>query len=101
MNQKKRPHQEVMAIQKENFETCLSSRATRQPNYAFDPRRTTILLIGGDKTGDDRWYKKNTPKADELYQKHLASLEPIKSKKDGKKHRRNPGQDGSSKARKK
>ena len=22
--------------------------------YAFDPRRTAILLIGGDKTGDDR-----------------------------------------------
>ena len=23
--------------------------------YAFDPRRTAILLIGGDKTGDDRF----------------------------------------------
>jgi hypothetical protein len=23
--------------------------------YAFDPRRWAILLIGGDKTGDDRW----------------------------------------------
>ena len=27
--------------------------------YAFDPRRTTILLIAGDKTGDDRWYETN------------------------------------------
>lgn len=25
--------------------------------YAFDPRRTAILLLGGDKTGDDRWYE--------------------------------------------
>ena len=25
--------------------------------YAFDPRRTAILLIGGDKTGNDRWYE--------------------------------------------
>ena len=25
--------------------------------YAFDPRRVAILLIGGDKTGDDRWYE--------------------------------------------
>jgi hypothetical protein len=25
--------------------------------YAFDPRRMAILLIGGDKTGDDRWYE--------------------------------------------
>ena len=24
--------------------------------YAFDPRRTAILLIAGDKTGDDRFY---------------------------------------------
>ena len=24
--------------------------------YAFDPRRTAILLIGGDKTGNDRFY---------------------------------------------
>jgi hypothetical protein len=25
--------------------------------YAFDPRRTAILLIGGDKTGNDRGTK--------------------------------------------
>ncbi|MBW8076869.1 MAG: hypothetical protein GJU76_02050 [Gallionella sp.] len=25
--------------------------------YAFDPSRTAILLIGGDKTGNDRWYE--------------------------------------------
>lgn len=24
--------------------------------YAFDPKRTAILLVGGDKTGDERWY---------------------------------------------
>ncbi|MHB8153290.1 MAG: type II toxin-antitoxin system RelE/ParE family toxin [Vulcanimicrobiaceae bacterium] len=24
--------------------------------YAFDPRRTAIILVGGDKGGDDRWY---------------------------------------------
>jgi hypothetical protein len=24
--------------------------------YAFDPRRRAILLIGGDKTGNDRFY---------------------------------------------
>ena len=24
--------------------------------YAFDPRRMAILLIGGDKTGNNRWY---------------------------------------------
>jgi hypothetical protein len=25
--------------------------------FAFDPRRCAILLIGGDKTGNDRWYE--------------------------------------------
>lgn len=35
--------------------------------YAFDPRRSAILLLGGDKTGDDRWYVVNIPVADRLY----------------------------------
>lgn len=39
--------------------------------YAFDPRRMAILLLGGDKTGDDRWYDRNVPIADRLYDGHL------------------------------
>jgi len=42
--------------------------------YAFDPRRTAILLIGGDKTGKDRWYEEFVPLADRLYDEHLAEL---------------------------
>ncbi len=42
--------------------------------YAFDPRRSAILLIGGDKTGDDRWYEKYIPVADRLYDEHMAAL---------------------------
>lgn len=42
--------------------------------YAFDPRRVAILLIAGDKTGDDRWYEKNVPIADRLFAEHLESL---------------------------
>lgn len=42
--------------------------------YAFDPRRTAILLIGGDKTGDDRWYEVNVPIADRLYDEHLEEI---------------------------
>lgn len=42
--------------------------------YAFDPRRTAILLLGGDKTGDDRWYERNVPIADDLYDTYLAEL---------------------------
>ena len=47
--------------------------------YAFDPRRTAILLIGGDKTGNDRWYKEFVPIADALYDQHVEEL-----KKEGK-----------------
>ena len=42
--------------------------------YAFDPLRTAILLLGGDKTGDDRWYEKFVPAADRLYDRHVAEL---------------------------
>lgn len=42
--------------------------------YAFDPRRTAILLIGGKKTGDDRWYDVFVPVADRLYDEHLNEL---------------------------
>lgn len=42
--------------------------------YAFDPRRVAILLIAGDKTGDDRWYDVFVPKADDLYDEHLKIL---------------------------
>lgn len=43
--------------------------------YAFDPRRVAILLIGGDKTGDDRWYDKYVPVADQVYDEHIKALE--------------------------
>ena len=42
--------------------------------YAFDPRRSAILLIGGDKTGDNRWYDTHIPIADQLYDEHLLQL---------------------------
>lgn len=42
--------------------------------YAFDPRRSAILLIGGDKTGDDRFYERMIPVADELYDVYLTEL---------------------------
>jgi hypothetical protein len=49
--------------------------------YAFDPRRTAILLIGGDKTGDERFYERLVPRADDLYDVHLTELE--KERDDG------------------
>lgn len=43
--------------------------------YAFDPRRSALLLIGGNKAGKDRWYDKHIPIADKLYDDHLRLLE--------------------------
>lgn len=42
--------------------------------YAFDPRRTAILLLGGDKTGDDRFYDRMIPAADKLYDVYIEEL---------------------------
>jgi hypothetical protein len=43
--------------------------------FAFDPRRTPILLIGGDKTGDMRFYDRMIPIADDLYDGYLQEIE--------------------------
>jgi hypothetical protein len=42
--------------------------------FAFDPRRKAYLLIGGDKTGNPLWYDEFVPKADDIYDDHLAEL---------------------------
>ena len=42
--------------------------------YAFDPRRKALLLVGGSKWGDDRWYEKAVPIADRIYDQHLQEL---------------------------
>jgi len=42
--------------------------------YAFDPRQAAILLIGGDKTGNDDWYDQFVSIADRLYAVHLKEI---------------------------
>ena len=42
--------------------------------YAFDPRRCAILLIGGDKTGNNRFYEEYVPLADRLYEDHIEQI---------------------------
>jgi hypothetical protein len=36
--------------------------------------RSAILLIGGDKTGDDRLYQRMVPIADQLYDVYIAEI---------------------------
>lgn len=42
--------------------------------YAFDPRRSALLLLGGDKTGDNRWYERMIPRTEALLEEHLRDL---------------------------
>lgn len=43
--------------------------------YAFDPRRVTILVIGGDKGCKDGQYPQCIARADRIYQLHLEQLD--------------------------
>ena len=43
--------------------------------YAFDPRRRAVLLIGGDKTGDERFYRRMVRFGEKLWVEYLASLQ--------------------------
>jgi hypothetical protein len=40
--------------------------------YGFDPARQAILLTGGDKTGDNRFYRKKIAEAVALWDDYIA-----------------------------
>lgn len=42
--------------------------------FAFDPMRQGAIILGGDKSGDKRWYDKHIPIAEMLYAEHLEKL---------------------------
>jgi len=72
-----RPHSDVVRSSRyANMKELRIQHAGRPYRvlYAFDPRRCAILLIGGDKTGNDRWYETFVPMAERLYAEHIASL---------------------------
>jgi hypothetical protein len=48
--------------------------------YAFDPTSTALLLIGGDKTDDPKWYDKFVPIADDLFDQRLRDIERERQK---------------------
>jgi hypothetical protein len=69
----------VDSIKKSTFSNIKELRTQSGGNpirtfFAFDPRRSAILLIGGDKTGDNKFYDKMIPMADKLYLEHLKEL---------------------------
>jgi hypothetical protein len=42
--------------------------------FAFDPRRVGYLILGGDKTGDNRWYETFIPIAEKIFAKHIREV---------------------------
>jgi hypothetical protein len=42
--------------------------------FCFDPRRAAILLLGGNKRGNDRWYEEFVPVADRIYDDYLDEI---------------------------
>ena len=72
----KRPHADT--VNGSRFANMKELRVNDPPIrifYAFDPRRSAILLIGGDKTGDGQFYERMITMADTLYAQHLAHIE--------------------------
>jgi hypothetical protein len=39
--------------------------------YAFDPKRQAVLLIGGDKTGDSRFYEQMVATSERIWKEYL------------------------------
>ena len=72
-----RPHSDVIVTSRHPNMKELRGRAGEallRVLYAFNPKRTAILLIGGDKTGRSDWYDEFVPRADALFDKHLEEL---------------------------
>ena len=83
-----RPHADVITSSKHSNMKELRGKAGEanlRVLYAFDPRRTAMLLIGGDKTGNPKWYQQFVPVADGLFDDHLAQLKKEEEAKRGKK----------------
>lgn len=52
-----------------------SGRSELRLLFAFDPERSAIILVAGDKAGAwKRWYRQSIPKADDLFDEHLRTL---------------------------
>ncbi len=72
-----RPHADVITASRfPNMKELRVQHAGRPYRvlFAFDPRRVALLLIGGDKTGNNRWYEEFVPLADKIYEQHLREI---------------------------
>lgn len=43
--------------------------------YAFDPNRHAVVIVGGDKTGNDRFYEEYIPLATAIWNEYLREIQ--------------------------
>lgn len=43
--------------------------------YAFDPKRRSVVLIGGNKKGDDRFYETMVRECERIWKEYLAEMD--------------------------
>ncbi len=68
-----------------NMKELIPPASTIRVLFSFDPRRTAILLIGGDKRGDwNEWYDEFVPVADGLFDEHLGEIREEQERKGGR-----------------
>jgi hypothetical protein len=48
--------------------------------YAFDPIRQAVLILGGDKTGDDRFYERLIPVVEAIWEQYLREVQGGRSR---------------------
>lgn len=83
----KRPHADTLNGSKHaNMKELRASTAGQvlRVAFAFDPNRSGILLVAGDKSGvsQKRFYRELVAKADALYDTHLRKLDALKRGKE-------------------
>lgn len=39
--------------------------------FAFDPKQQAVIILGGSKQADKRWYETNIPIAERMFSEHL------------------------------
>jgi hypothetical protein len=78
-----RPHADVITTSRHSNMKELRGKANQRHlrvRFAFDPHRAALLLLGGDKTNDPKWYEKFVPVADDLFDQHLEEVEKKRRK---------------------
>lgn len=69
--------------------------------FAFDPRSTALLLLGGDKTEDPNWYDRFVPIADALFDEHLRVVEEERRRKEQEERQKKKQEDKQKEKKKK